>query len=83
MCHLPRIVPPNCRFRVGADTREWVVGEPWIFDDTIEHEAWNDSDRLRVVLIGDLWRPELDDQDRAIVLDFMQAQASGGQIGAL
>lgn len=83
VCHLPLIVPRDCRFRVGADTREWQVGEPWIFDDTIEHEAWNDSDELRVVLIGDLWRPELDDQDRAIVLDFMQAQAIGGQIGAL
>jgi aspartyl/asparaginyl beta-hydroxylase (cupin superfamily) len=83
VCHVPLIVPPGCRFRVGADTREWQVGEPWIFDDTIEHEAWNDSDALRVVLIGDVWRPELDDQDRAIVLDFMQAQAIGGQIGAL
>ncbi|WP_152569541.1 MULTISPECIES: aspartyl/asparaginyl beta-hydroxylase domain-containing protein [Sphingomonas] len=75
VCHLPLIVPPHCRFRVGGDIREWRVGEPWIFDDTIEHEAWNDSDELRVVLIGDLWRPELDGQDRAIVCDLMQAQA--------
>lgn len=85
VCHLPLIVPPNCRFRVGADTREWTPGEAWIFDDTIEHEAWNDSDALRVVLIGDLWRPELDAQDRSIVADFMQAQAQalGSDLGAL
>jgi tetratricopeptide (TPR) repeat protein len=82
VCHLPLIVPPDCRFRVGADTREWKIDEPWIFDDTIEHEAWNDSDMLRVVLIGDLWRPELGDQDRAIVRDFMRAQ-SVGKVGAL
>jgi aspartate beta-hydroxylase len=53
-----------------------------VFDDTIEHEAWNDSDALRVVLIGDLWRPELDEQDRAIVRDVIQAQTLG-EVGAL
>ncbi|WBO22389.1 aspartyl/asparaginyl beta-hydroxylase domain-containing protein [Sphingomonas abietis] len=83
VCHLPLIIPPGCRFRVGGDTREWQAGEPWIFDDTIEHEAWNDSNELRVVLIGDLWRPELDDQDRAIVQDLMQAQATGRNLGGL
>jgi hypothetical protein len=83
VCHLPLIVPANCRFRVGADIRVWQPGEPWIFDDTIEHEAWNDSDELRVVLIGDLWRPELDAEDRGIVRDFMTAQAVSGNFGAL
>jgi aspartate beta-hydroxylase len=81
--HMPVIVPEGCQFRVGADTRTWVEGEPWIFDDTIEHEAWNDSDDLRVVLIGDLWRPELDPLDRAIVRDYIEAQAAPGEIGAL
>lgn len=81
--HLPLIVPPLCRFRVGSETRPWVAGEPWIFDDTIEHEAWNDSDQLRVVLIGDVWRPELDATDRAIIRDFFRAQAREERIGAL
>jgi aspartate beta-hydroxylase len=81
--HLPLIVPPACRFRVGGETREWVEGEPWIFDDTIEHEAWNDSDELRVVLIGDVWRPELDAQDRAIIRGFFEANSELGEIGAL
>lgn len=65
--HLPLIVPPDCGFRVGGETRNWVPGEAFVFDDTIEHEAWNDSDRLRVVLIGDLWRPELSADERAAV----------------
>jgi aspartyl/asparaginyl beta-hydroxylase (cupin superfamily) len=65
VCHLPLIVPPNCGFRVGATTRDWSVGEAFVFDDTIEHEAWNDSDELRVVLIIDLWPPALGAADRA------------------
>lgn len=41
--HLPLVVPPECGFRVGAETREWREGVAWAFDDTIEHEAWNRS----------------------------------------
>lgn len=84
VCHLPLVVPAGCRFRVGAETRVWRRGEPWIFDDTIEHEAWNDSDELRVVLIGDLWRPELDREDRAIVCNLLEAQELvGSSLGTL
>jgi hypothetical protein len=64
ICHLPLILPPDCRFRVGNETREWQEGKLLIFDDTIEHEAWNDSGEDRVVLIFDIWRPELSDQER-------------------
>jgi aspartyl/asparaginyl beta-hydroxylase (cupin superfamily) len=67
VCHLPLIVPPNCGFRVGASTREWRVGEAFVFDDTIEHEAWNDSDELRVILILDVWPPTLGPGDRRAV----------------
>src|SRR5207237_4569154 len=48
ICHLPLIVPPDCGFRVGNETRAWEVGKLIIFDDTIEHEAWNDSAEERV-----------------------------------
>jgi aspartyl/asparaginyl beta-hydroxylase (cupin superfamily) len=64
VCHLPLIVPEGCRFRVGNEIREWEVGKLLIFDDTIEHEAWNDSDQDRVVLIFDIWRPEFSEQER-------------------
>ena len=64
ICHLPLIVPPGCGFRVGNETREWQVGKLLIFDDTIEHEAWNESDEDRVVLIFDIWRPELSEAER-------------------
>src|SRR5262245_26227357 len=55
--HLGLVVPPDCRFRSGAETRPWTEGQCLIFDDTIEHEAWNDSDQARVVLILDVLRP--------------------------
>lgn len=74
--HLPLIVPPGCGFRVGGETREWIPGEAFVFDDTIEHEAWNDSDKLRVVLIGDLWRPELTPVERDAVAAIIAASSA-------
>jgi len=67
ICHLPLIVPRGCGFRVGNEVREWEVGKLLIFDDSIEHEAWNDSDEDRVILLFDIWRPELSDDERAAV----------------
>lgn len=64
ICHLPLIVPPGCGFRVGNEVREWQEGKLLIFDDTIEHEAWNDSDKDRIILIFDIWRPELSERER-------------------
>jgi aspartyl/asparaginyl beta-hydroxylase (cupin superfamily) len=65
--HLPLIVPPGCGFRVGGETREWRVGTGWVFDDTIEHEAWNESDAPRAILIFDVWNPELTALERDLV----------------
>jgi aspartate beta-hydroxylase len=65
--HIPLIVPPNCRFRVGTQTREWKVGTTFLFDDTIEHEAWNDSDQERVILIFDVWNPLLSQAERDLM----------------
>lgn len=67
VCHLPLIVPPGCWFRVGAETREWRRGEAFCFDDTIEHEAENPSDALRVVFIFDIWHPGLSAVEREAV----------------
>jgi aspartyl/asparaginyl beta-hydroxylase (cupin superfamily) len=65
--HLPLIVPDGCRYRVGFEQRQWTVGEVLVFDDTIEHEAHNDSDQIRVVLIFDLWNPLLSAAEREMV----------------
>lgn len=73
VCHLPLIVPPGCWFRVGAQTRLWQVGEAWVFDDTIEHEAMNPSGELRVILIVDCWHPGLSAAEREAVSAVMAA----------
>jgi aspartate beta-hydroxylase len=62
--HLPLVVPERCGFRVGARRREWQPGKAFVFDDTIEHEAWNDSDERRTVLIVDIWNPYLTPAER-------------------
>lgn len=62
--HLPLIVPPGCALRVGGQTRAWEEGVTLLFDDSIVHEAWNRSDRLRAVLLFDIWRPELIEAER-------------------
>lgn len=71
--HLPLIVPEGCRFRVGNEIRPWKEGKAWVFDDTIEHEAWNDSDQLRVVLIADIWNPALSIEERALIARTLEA----------
>lgn len=71
--HLPLIVPEGCRFRVGSQTREWKVGEAWAFDDTIEHEAWNDSDHTRVILICDIWNSRLSTAERRAISSVIAA----------
>ncbi len=73
ICHLPLLVPPNCGFRVGNDTRTPVEGKAWAFDDTIEHEAWNSSDRTRVILLFEIWRPELSEAERGLVSSMFEA----------
>ena len=65
--HLPLIVPPGCGFRVGGETREWIPGNAWVFDDTIEHEAWNDSDVPRAILIFDVWNPFLTQAEQEMI----------------
>lgn len=81
--HLPLIVPDGCGFRVGGETREWKVGEAFAFDDTIDHEAWNDSDELRVVLIFDVWNPHLSEEEQALLVRFFaSADATGHNAAA-
>jgi aspartate beta-hydroxylase len=65
--HLPLVVPLDCSFRVGGETREWREGEAFAFDDTIEHEAWNRSDSARAVLILDCWNPHLSEHEREMI----------------
>ena len=76
--HLPLIVPEGCGFRVGGETREWRVGEAFAFDDTIEHEAWNDSDEPRAILILDVWNPHITEEERRLIGAYYAAADASG-----
>jgi hypothetical protein len=64
ICHLALIVSPGGWLRVGSETRCWEQGRLLVFDDSVEHEARNPAESLRVVLIFDIWRPELSEAER-------------------
>jgi aspartate beta-hydroxylase len=68
--HLPLLIPEGCGFRVGSQVRAWQQGKAWVFDDSIEHEAWNDSDQIRIILIFDIWNPLLSAAERDLVRAF-------------
>jgi aspartate beta-hydroxylase len=78
ICHLPLIIPPGCHLRVGNEQREWRKGKAWVFDDSIEHEAWNLSRETRVILLFDIWRPELTVEERGLVAALLEAMDSFG-----
>lgn len=80
--HLALDVPPDCGFRVGNETRHWEEGKAFAFDDTIEHEAWNNSDRPRAVLIIDAWNPHLSAAEQQAVVRYFDA-ADGALEGSI
>lgn len=74
--HLPLVLPGDCAIRVGNETRSWEEGKCLIFDDSFQHEAWNRSGQPRVVLILDVWHPEVHEHERAAltaVIDVAEA----------
>jgi tetratricopeptide (TPR) repeat protein len=57
--HIGLSVPENAAMRVGNETRRWREGEAFIFDDSFEHEVWNEGSEPRLVFIFDVWHPQL------------------------
>jgi aspartyl/asparaginyl beta-hydroxylase (cupin superfamily) len=81
-CHLGLEIPEgDCKIRVAEETRGWEEGKCIVFDDRFSHEAWNHTEKVRKVLVVDLWHPDL----TAIEIDFLQglhryAAAHGGNL---
>jgi len=71
--HVPLLAPHGCALRVGHETREWREGEALIFDDSFEHEAWNRGTELRVILLFEIWRPEISADERADLTRLFEA----------
>lgn len=72
ICHLPLVVPQGCSLRVGERVVEWKEGKLLAFDDTVEHEARNESDRDRLVLIFDIWNPNLTAEEQTLVRTMLE-----------
>ena len=73
ICHVPLVVPNGCGLRVGGERGEVVRGEVWAFDDSINHEACNNSADDRIVLIFDVWHPNLTEQERRDITSLLEA----------
>ncbi|MDB5668020.1 MAG: hydroxylase [Alphaproteobacteria bacterium] len=71
--HVPLLAPEGCAIRVGHETRSWREGEALILDDSFEHEAWNRGSELRVILLFEIWRPEIGEDDRADLTRLFEA----------
>jgi aspartyl/asparaginyl beta-hydroxylase (cupin superfamily) len=73
ICHIPLLVPKGCRLRVGWETRDVLEGQAMIFDDSIEHEAWNDGNAVRAVLLFEIWRPEISEEEKVALTAMFEA----------
>ena len=73
ICHIPILTAPACTLRVGSETRTWEQGIPLMFDDSIEHEARNAGEQERVVLLFEVWHPEVPDADRDTIARMLEA----------
>jgi hypothetical protein len=89
--HLPLVVPAastttddgetkevECGMRVGPVTKRWTEGKAMVFDDSFDHEVWNDTNEQRVLLLVDIWHPDVTQQERKdITATFEHAQQQG------
>ena len=78
ICHIPILTAPACTLRVGNEARQWEDGVPLVFDDSIEHEARNAGPQERVVLLFEIWRPEIGEEDRAAISRVFEAIGAYG-----
>ncbi|KAM6281192.1 aspartyl/asparaginyl beta-hydroxylase isoform 2-T2 [Porphyrio hochstetteri] len=63
--HLGLVIPnEGCRIRCAQENRTWEEGKVLIFDDSFEHEVWQDAENYRLIFIVDVWHPELTAQQR-------------------
>jgi aspartate beta-hydroxylase len=72
--HLPLVVPPGCALSVvDHGEHAWQEGRLMMFDDTYLHEAWNRSDRTRLILLMDCWNPHLSGAEKSALKAIVEA----------
>lgn len=83
-CHLAITIPEgDCAIRVGNEVHRWEEGKCIVFDDTFEHEVWNRTNQERLVLLVDLWHPDLTEIERDALdaINWLSMQKATGMIG--
>ena len=79
--HVGIDVPKGAAMRVGHETRPWREGEAFVFDDSFEHEVWNDGTSPRLVFIFDVWHPQLrTDDERLAAISAVEPNAANHYI---
>jgi len=58
--------------KVASETRRWERGKALVFDDSFEHETWNRAEQDRVVLLFDVWHPDLTHEERREIISMFQ-----------
>lgn len=81
--HLPLIVPASgdCGLRVGSQVRWWEEGRALVLDDSYEHEVWNKTDSVRVLLLLDVWHPDVTPTERERICNMFEHAKNKGWIG--
>jgi len=82
--HLPLITPTGngrCGIRVGSQQRSWVEGKALVLDDSYEHEVWNLTSEPRVVLLFDIWHPDVQMEERKRIRGMFEYAQGKGWIG--
>lgn len=71
--HLPLVVPPGCALNIiGVGEHHWRAGELMMFDDSYQHEAWNRSSSVRIILLMDCWNPHLSAVEKLAVRQLVE-----------
>lgn len=54
----------KCRITIGDETRQWINGNVMVFDTSLIHDAVNESDKMRYILMFRVWHPDLTQVER-------------------
>lgn len=84
--HLPLVVPGGSTssgvdqvgLQVGAHRRQWVEGQALVLDDAYPHHVWNESTEARVILLVDIWHPDVSRGERQEIVQLFQHAADQG-----
>jgi len=75
--HLGLVVPQGCYIRVGDQEHSWQEGKVMVFDDSFEHEVWNHSEQVRIVLFLNFWHPCFSEQEIKVLERYRTAYERG------